>query len=298
MRQAVISIASGKGGTGKTTIAACLALSSPRPVKLLDCDVEEPNAHIFLKPEFNEIKPVHMDKPKIDDSKCTYCGLCAEICMYNALAVAGENVLTFPELCHSCGGCWLLCPEEAISKTPEEIGVIESGPAKNIEDGPGDPPDIQFVQGKLNVGVATTPPLIKAVKKEVDSNRLAILDAPPGTSCPVVETIENTDFVLLVTEPTAMGLSDLSLAIELTKVFNIPCGVIINRDNNTYQQVEKYCQEKNVPVLMKIPLDREIASAYSRGITPVHIMPELREKFAEVINYIERVTTGERTSHH
>lgn len=286
MKNTVISIASGKGGTGKTTVASCLALSAPRPVTFLDCDVEEPNAHIFLKPKINKTETIYLDVPEIDYSKCNFCGKCAEICMYNALAVTGEDVLTFPELCHSCGGCWTLCPEKAVKKVPKEIGVVESGPAQ----------DIHFVQGKLKVGTATSPPLIKAVKKEINRDRLVILDAPPGTSCPVVETMEDTDFVLLVTEPTAMGLNDLSLAVEVTRVLDIPCGVIINRDTNTYNKVEKYCEEKNVPVLLKIPLDKEIAGAYARGVAPVHVKPGLKEKFSEVLNYIERVTAGEGIS--
>jgi len=284
VKKTVISVASGKGGTGKTTVASCLALSAPRPVQFLDCDVEEPNAHIFLKPEFTKTETVYIDVPEIDYSKCNFCGKCAKICMYNALAVVEKDVLTFPELCHSCGGCWTLCPEKAINPVPKEIGVVESGYAQ----------DIKFIRGKLKVGTATSPPVIKAVKKEIQEEKLVILDAPPGTSCPVVETMEETDFVLLVTEPTAMGLNDLALALEVVRVLDIPCGVIINRCTGTYTKIEKYCEEKKVPILMKIPLDREIARAYARGIAPVNIRSNFKEQFLEVLNHIERVTAGER----
>ncbi|MCF8010367.1 MAG: ATP-binding protein [Clostridiales bacterium] len=287
MKKPVITVASGKGGTGKTTVASCLAISAGQPVQFLDCDVEEPNASIFLKPEFTSTKPVSLEVPDIDYNKCSFCGKCADICMYNALAVAGDQILTFPELCHSCGGCWVLCPEKAITPVPREIGIIESGPAqKNIE----------FWQGKLHVGAPTTPPVINAVKNEAVKEHLTILDAPPGTSCPVVETLEGTDFALLVTEPTLMGRNDLDLAVQLARKLNIPCGVIINRSEEQYDIIEKYCKENSVPVLMKIPQDREIARVYARGTAPVETVPHLKEDFKNMLEYIERVTVFERNS--
>lgn len=288
MEKGVITVASGKGGTGKTTIACCLALSAQKPVQFLDCDVEEPNAHIFLKPDWNASEAVSLRVPEVDYSKCTFCGKCADICMFNALAVVPGQVLTFPELCHSCGGCWALCPEKAIRSVPREIGVIEKGNAR----------DISFIRGKLKVGTATSPPLIKAVKGTIQRESLAILDAPPGTSCPVVETMEESDFILLVTEPTVMGLNDLSLAVEVVRLLNIPCGVVINRCTDVVSKVEKFCREISIPVVAKIPVNRDIAKAYATGIPPVKANPELKETFTAILNHIERVTTGERTCCH
>lgn len=283
-----IAVASGKGGTGKTTVASCLALIAPRPVQFLDCDVEEPNARFFLKPEITTTETVYLEVPEVDNSKCSYCGRCADICMYNALAVTGTEVLIFPELCHSCGGCWNLCPEQALFTVPKEIGTVNSGRARNLD----------FTEGVLQVGTATSPPVIKAVKNKLSRDKLSILDAPPGTSCPVVETISGTDFVLLVTEPTAMGLNDLTLAVELVKTMDIPCGVVINRYTGLYNKIEKFCAEKNISVLMKIPLDRDIAEAYAKGIVPVEIMPELREQFTGILKHIEGVTACARTGYH
>ncbi len=288
MKKGVITVASGKGGTGKTTIACCLALSTQQPVQFLDCDVEEPNAHIFLKPDWNASEVVSLRVPEVDYSKCTFCGKCADICMFNALAVVPGQILTFPELCHSCGGCWTLCPEKAIRSVPREIGIIEKGDAR----------DISFIRGKLKVGTATSPPLIKAVKGTIQREGLAILDAPPGTSCPVVETMEESDFILLVTEPTVMGLNDLSLALEVVRLLNIPCGVVINRCTDVISKVEKFCRESSIPVVAKIPVNRDIAKAYATGIPPVKANPELTEKFTAILNHIERVTTGERTCCH
>ena len=288
MEHTIITIASGKGGTGKTTIASCLALSTRQTVQFMDCDVEEPNAHIFLKPQFTAVQAVSLDIPQVNHNKCSFCGQCAEVCMFNALAVLADEVLTFPELCHSCGGCWTLCPEKAITTIPREIGLIKSGRAENIH----------FTQGELKIGTATSPPIIKALKKTIQKNSLVILDAPPGTSCPVVETMEGTDFVLLVTEPTAMGLNDLAIALEVVRVMNIPCGVIINRCTDVYSKVETFCRENNLPVLMKIAVDRAIAEAYAAGIPAVEAKPELREDFRTVLNHIKGVTAGERTCCH
>jgi len=284
----IITIASGKGGTGKTTVASCLAMSARQTVQFLDCDVEEPNAHIFLKPRLTREEAVSLDIPHVDHNKCSFCGRCAEICMFNALAVLADEVLTFPELCHSCGGCWTLCPEKAITTNRREIGLIKSGSAENIH----------FTQGELQVGTATSPPIIKAMKKTIQKNSLVIIDAPPGTSCPVVETMEGSDFVLLVTEPTAMGLNDLAIALQVVRVLDIPCGVIINRGTDVYSKVETFCRENNLPVLMKIAVDRAIAEAYAMGIPAVEAKPELREDFRKVLNHIKGVTAGERTCCH
>jgi MinD superfamily P-loop ATPase len=209
----IISVASGKGGTGKTLVATSLALSlkDSGKVQLLDCDVEEPNDHVFLKPEITGSKNVSILVPKVDEEKCTYCGKCAEVCAYHAIAVLGNHVLTFPQLCHGCGACSYLCPEKAISEESRETGVVERGRS----DGVG------FVQGKLAVGEAMAPPVIRKVKEYAHNDGTVIIDVPPGTSCPVVEAIRGSDFCMLVTEPTPFGLNDLTLAVETVRELNI-----------------------------------------------------------------------------
>jgi MinD superfamily P-loop ATPase len=274
----IISIASGKGGTGKTLVATSLALSLGKQVQILDCDVEEPNVHILLWPTIVESKPVCIPVPKIDKAKCTYCGECAKVCAYHALAVVKKLVLVFPELCHGCGACSYLCPAKAISEEGREIGVVETGYAGEID----------FVQGRLNIGEAMAPPVIREVKQLVNRKKTAIIDASPGTSCPVVEAVRDSDFCLLVTEPTPFGLHDLSLAVDMVKALGISCGIVLNRAGGTYSKVEEYCLEQNIPLLMKIPLDMEIARLYSKGITLVKGMPEWRKKFFELFHNIEQ----------
>lgn len=278
----IISVASGKGGTGKTTVAVSLALAAEGPVQFVDCDVEEPNAHIFLKPEITESKPVNIFVPKINSDKCDYCGKCADICVYNALAVAEGTIILFEELCHSCGGCWYLCPQKAIGQVARGIGMIEKGRAGRIS----------FVHGRLKIGVATVPPLIDAVREEAEEEGLTVIDAPPGTSCPVVSSVRKTDFCLLVTEPTPFGLNDLSLAVELTRVMGVPCGVIINRSGTGDEMIERYCRAKGVPVMLKIPQDRSIAMAYSRGIPLLQAKPEYAVLFRNLILEIEKAVAG------
>lgn len=264
----IISVASGKGGTGKTTIAVNLALSLDC-VQLLDCDVEEPNAHIFLKPKIVDTQTISIPVPKVDETKCNYCGLCAKVCAYNAIAVIKDNILIFKELCHGCGGCSLLCPQGAIGETNKEIGVVEIGEGNGV----------QFGHGRLNIGEAMSPPLIRAVKQNINSIRTCIIDAPPGTSCPVIVAVKGTDFCLLVTEPTPFGLNDLELAVEAIRLMKIPFGVIINRADIGDEGVRQYCSRENIPILMEIPMDRKIAEAYSIGVPMVEKMPEWREKF-------------------
>ena len=292
----IIAIASGKGGTGKTTIAVNLALSivadtqgsAKSDLLFLDCDVEEPNAHLFLKPTIERREEVGILIPEVDYDKCTFCGRCAEVCAYHALAVVKQNVLVFPELCHGCGSCTLNCPEEAIHEVLNVTGVIEEGQAvvnsqfsipnsQNLS--------IRFSHGILNIGQAMAVPVIRELKKRIreNSDRIVILDASPGTSCPVVETMRGADFVLMVTEPTPFGLHDLRLAVEVARdELGLPVGVVINRDGVGDRGVEDYCAAEHIPILMRIPLDRRIAEAYSEGIPLVEALPEYRAKFIQL----------------
>jgi len=282
----IISVASGKGGTGKTLVATSLALSlgDKGKVQLLDCDVEEPNAHIFVHSSLNQSQPVFIPVPLIDETKCTHCGECAEVCVYNAIAVLQEKVLIFAELCHGCGACSYLCPESAITEEGREIGVVEKGNSGNIE----------FIQGKLAIGEPMAPPLIREVKRHIDPTRMVIIDVPPGTSCPVVESVKGSDFCLLVTEPTPFGLNDLSLAVEVVRKLDIPCGVVINRVGPGDEKVEQYCRKQEIPVLLKIPLDRHIAMLYSKGIPLVEGMPEWRNAFLRLFQDMEQIVSTDR----
>jgi MinD superfamily P-loop ATPase len=267
----IISVASGKGGTGKTLVATSLALSlrANHKVQLLDCDVEEPNANILLRVAIKHSQPVHIPIPRVDEARCNYCGKCAEVCVYNAIAVIKKKVLIFPELCHGCGACSYLCPESAITEEGKEVGVVERGDSENLE----------LIQGKLNVGEAMAPPVIREVRKRIDRASVAIIDVPPGTSCPVVEAVKGSDLCLLVTEPTPFGLNDLSLAVEVVRELNMPCGVIINRVGVGSDEVEQYCHREGIPILLSIPLDRNIAMLYSRGIPLIEGMPRWHQEF-------------------
>jgi MinD superfamily P-loop ATPase len=281
----IISIASGKGGTGKTLVATSLALSlkDNGPVQILDCDVEEPNDHILLKPEITGSEPVNMLVPVVDKAKCTCCGKCAEVCFYKAIAVIANHVLTFPELCHSCGACSYLCPEKAITEKPRPTGIIEWGNAAGIE----------FVHGVLTVGEAMAPPVIRQLKRHTSVKGVVIRDVPPGTSCPVVEAIKGSDFCILVTEPTPFGLNDLTLAVATVRELGIPCGIVLNRAGTGDGAVTEFCRQENLPILLSIPLDMKIARDYSRGITLAQGMPEWQERFLSLYQQIAEIT-GER----
>jgi MinD superfamily P-loop ATPase len=268
----IVSIASGKGGTGKTTVATNLARSVDAPIQLLDCDVEAPNAHLFINPSFEGLQTVYLPVPEVDEDRCTYCGKCAEICQFKAIAVVAQNILIFDELCHSCGGCWEICPESAISEGRRELGIIEKGQSNGIE----------FIHGRLRVGEAMSPPLIKQVRAYQDSQKLTIIDAPPGTSCPVIAAMKESDFVLLVTEPTPFGLHDLKLAVGAVEILQIPSGLVINRSDLGDDAVKKFARQKGLPILMEIPFDRQIAAAYSKGEMLVDVMPQWKEKFLEL----------------
>jgi MinD superfamily P-loop ATPase len=277
----IISVASGKGGTGKTLVATSLAISirDSERVQLLDCDVEEPNDHLFLRPVITASEPVYIPVPKVDYIKCTFCGKCAQVCVYKAIAVVPKVVLIFDQLCHGCGACSYLCPENAISEEGREMGVVESGHADGIE----------FVQGRLTVGEAMPTPVIRRVKAKIDHMATAILDVSPGTSCPVVESIRDTDYCLLVTEPTPFGLHDLELAVDTVRQLGILFGVIINRAIPGENLVRDYCVREKIPVLLEIPLDREIARLYSNGKTLVEGMPQWKTQFKDVYSRITGV---------
>jgi MinD superfamily P-loop ATPase len=279
----IIAVASGKGGTGKTTVATSLALSIADSVPLfLDCDVEEPNAALFLKPALEPGEEVGILIPQVDVDKCTYCGRCAEVCVWHAIAVVGKRVLIFPELCHGCGSCTLNCPEGAIHEALHVMGRLESGRA-----GP-----IVFGHGILNVGEAMAVPIIRQLKAKHPANAghgVTILDASPGTSCPVVETMRGADFVLLVTEPTPFGLHDLRLTVQVARdELGLPLGVVINRDGVGDAGVDDYCTAEGIPILMRIPLDRRIAAAISGGEVLVEALPEYRPLFLELYTLIAR----------
>ena len=274
----IISVASGKGGTGKTTVATNLALSLNKDVGFLDCDVEEPNAHIFLKPHIEKRYSVTIPVPCVDLSRCNFCGRCAQVCAYNAIAVIKDNVLVFPELCHGCGACSYLCPQGAISEIGREIGGVESGKRKSLA----------FVPGRLNIGEAMSPPLIRAVKERIDSSKAVIIDAPPGISCPVIESVKQSDFCILVTEPTPFGLNDLRLAVQTIRELRLPFGVVINRSDLGDKGVDDYCTRENIPILMKIPFKKEIAMAYSKGITIVESISEYKKKFISLYKEVKQ----------
>ena len=272
----ILSVASGKGGTGKTTISTNLALSIGN-VQFFDCDVEEPNANIFINAKIKEHDNVSVSIPKIYKEKCDYCGKCSEFCAYNALAVVNNTILVFSELCHSCGGCEVVCPNDAINWNKRIVGKIEHGQADGID----------FYHGLLNVGEMQTIPVIKALKRKVDKNKDVIIDVPPGTSCPVIESISGSDYCILVTEPTPFGFHDLKLAVEVVKHMNIPFGVIINRDGIGDKKVELFCKNENISILLKIPERKNIAQLYSKGIALVKKSYEWREIFYSLFTKIK-----------
>ena len=277
-----ISIASGKGGTGKTLVATSMAVSlasSGTSVTIADCDVEEPNAYLFF-PERTllERKECLVPVPVINEAKCTHCGKCSEVCAYHALAVLRDTVLLFPELCHGCGACTFICPEKAVSETSRSVGELFGARSGGVE----------IVWGELALGEARTTPLIKAVKDGAEGETV-IVDCPPGTSCSLVESVRGTDFCLLVTESTPFGLYDLNIALRVLEMINIPRAVLVNKSGMGDRKVYEYLKKRNIPLLMEIPLDRKIAELYSRGEIFAEKMPEWKAKFAVMIREIEEM---------
>ncbi|MDZ7793115.1 MAG: ATP-binding protein [Spirochaetia bacterium] len=293
-----ISVASGKGGTGKTTVAVGLALALEQQVQLLDCDVEEPNSHLFLQlgPESRSSEDFSILVPRIDDDKCTACGLCSSFCEYNALARLKDKLLVFDNLCHGCGGCKIVCPEDAITEVPWPIGKLVSARV----------PGVDLLYGDLNSGEVLAPPLIRAVKRQIGGSASegpggteasggppVIIDSPPGTTCPMVTAVKDSDFSLLVTENTPFGLHDLELAVQVLSDLDMPMGVVINRADIGRSDVEEFCRKKNLPVLMRIPYSREIAEFYARGESIVAADPDFRRHFQEMYSRIEALVAEE-----
>jgi MinD superfamily P-loop ATPase len=274
----IVAVASGKGGTGKTSVAVNMALSVGN-VQLLDCDVEEPNAYIFLKPQINKTQEVTVSVPVINEQVCNRCGKCAKFCQYNALFVAANEVMVFPDLCHSCGGCTIVCPAEAISEEPHRIGSLKQGSTG----------DIEVVYGELDVQKPMAVPIITEVKRHISKGKDVILDSPPGTSCPVIQTVKGSHFCVLVTEPTPFGLHDLKIIVQVLETLNIPFGVVINRAGAGDTKVYEFCQEKNIPVLMEIPYNKRIAELYSRGIPFTQEMTAWKTKFQELFKTVKEL---------
>ncbi len=278
----ILAVASGKGGTGKTTVALGLARTFGAPVQLLDCDVEAPNDRLFLDAEPRAAEPVNLLVPEVDPAACDACGLCSEICQYHAIVALGTEPLVFADLCHGCGGCARVCPRGAITEVPRPIGTVTEFAAGAIT----------LIEGRLEVGVATAPPVIDAVRARCRDDRPAILDAPPGTSCPAVASLRGADFVVLVTEPTPFGLHDLRLAVDVVDELGLPAGVVVNRSGRGEAPVRRFCAAAGLPILAELPDDRRVAEAYARGQLPADVLPDVRARFTALWRAIGRAHGG------
>ena len=270
-------VASGKGGTGKTTVAVNLALSGPGAL-LLDCDVEEPDGHLFVGTEGELVEDVTLPVARVDKSRCTLCGDCARACQYNAIAVLPEHVMVFDQLCHGCGACSIVCPEDAIFEEARRIGELRRGNGGSVD----------MMWGVLDVGEAMATPVIRRLKEVAGDDGFQVLDAPPGTACPVVETIRGADYCVLVTEPTPFGRYDLSLAVELLEELRVPCGIIVNRDRDDGGALDSYLREQGLEVLMRIPDSLDIARLYAQGIPFTEVMPRWRQRFRQLFENLSK----------
>ena len=276
-----IAVASGKGGTGKTTVCTNLAAvvgGSGRKVTYLDADVEAPNGHLFLDPVLDTEVPVTLPVPQVAEERCTACGKCGEICQYGAIVCLGQRTLVFTNLCHGCGGCSLVCPEEAIGEIEHPIGVVVQGQAGGI----------RFIGGRLNVGRPSAPPVIRAAQQSIPEEGVLLVDAPPGTSCAAVQAMEGADYVLLVTEPTPFGMHDLALSVQVVRVLGLPFGVVVNRADGVDPRVADYCDQEGIEVLMEIPDDRRVAEACSRGELVAETLPEYGIRFTALFDALQK----------
>lgn len=291
MSRTVITVASGKGGTGKTTVATNLAVvAAARGLKaqLLDCDVEAPNAHLFLRPIIQKHAAVTVPVPHVEEEKCDACEECGLICRFSAIVSLKTKPLVFPELCHSCGGCVRVCPQEAITERNREIGEIEAGRSR----------DLLYAGGRLRIGQAMSPPLIKAVKNCALEDGWVFIDAPPGNACPVIEATRGSDYVLLVTEPTPFGRSDLAIAVDTMRHLSLPFGVVINRAAPGRDIIHRYCEKQRIEIVAELPDDQRIAEAYSRGKMAAHALEEFHEIFIQLLEDLKEragALRGDRT---
>jgi MinD superfamily P-loop ATPase len=288
-----IAIASGKGGTGKTTVSASLTHVWPRPVVAVDLDVEEPNLHLFLKPQITHRDDAFLEIPEADESKCTHCMACVDICQFKAITVMADTLLIFPEMCHGCGGCLAVCPEGALRPGQRKLGEVSRGKVE----------DVEFIMGRLRVGEAMSPPLMRVVKRHLDDvcegrEPDVIIDAPPGVSCPAVSAVMDSDLIVLVTEPTPFGNYDLQLAVKAFSTMGIPMVVVVNRDGLGDRAVYEFCRRRNLPILAKIPYDSDIARSYANGRIIAAESPALTALFTDMATRIlEMGAIGPEVAH-
>ncbi|WP_319496048.1 ATP-binding protein [uncultured Cohaesibacter sp.] len=279
-----IAVASGKGGTGKTTVSVNLALAADQPVQLLDCDVEEPNVHLFLKGTDEQTSKVSILIPEIIEDRCTAadgCDLCSEFCEFGAIACLGSIPMVMADMCHGCGGCKRACKQKAIREVPYSIGTIRQSRFDHI----------LLIEGKMDIGMSLSSTIIDRAKEGIDDTALAILDSPPGTACPAVATMKGCDFAVLTTEPTPFGLNDLKLAVDMTRALCVPFGVVINRVEKHYDCINRYCTQEGIDILAEIPDDRRIAESYANGIPIIKALPEYKALFGALLNQIKEYAT-------